>query len=218
MATQNLPTDQAHVDVAILRKNADLMMAEYGSWNKKYDKAGIEVYVKKDVFPGVTSLKYTTTFQANLERVEAVMYRELLAHMPEWSAEFQSGDVLRGSLQEDECIMHTRFKTPFFMGNRDYVYQFNRLVVDGVYYYFYHSVQFDGAAPTNDYVRGLLINTVYRFKPTDDGQYSMTHILTTELGGSMPSWFQNSGAVVNGMVTANVRDCKSLVKLMHHSD
>lgn len=206
------------IDAMALADTCRKLLNNINTWKAVHDKQGIKVFTKKGVFGGITSVGYQTVVQQGLSVIEDFAYEHMLDFMPAWSKEFIGGKQLLTLREKPNMkLLKTQFKTPFFLHNRSYVFGLIRVKTDNALYIIYVSVN-DEAYQIVDkgFVRARLYPTVYRFTQQTADSLLMEHVLSTDLGGDLPLWFQNLPPVVNGYVQANIRDCVNIKRVLEN--
>ena len=202
------------VNLKLLDKECVGLLSNFDGWIKKQSKNDITVYIKKNVFGGITSVRYTSTINQSIDAIENFAYDAMLANMPKWSKEFMGGDSLE-TINDHESILKTKFKTPFFLKNREYVFYLGKIKTNTELKVFYRSVDHPKFKESSSgFIRSKLYPTIYRFTKINEQQTKIEHILSTDLGKDLPLWFQNNMMVVNGVVKANYRDCVNIKKAL----
>lgn len=141
-------------------------------------------------------------------------------HLGRWNSEFVRGEVLETlwSKPGDRCwLLRVRYRTPFILANREYVYALRRQRRGPDHFVItYHSV-LSSLPVDKGYVRGTLVDTVHDCRPEPGtGRTIVRHILSGDLGGSIPLWVQNH-VFAGGIVAANRRDAVAQKSLLRRS-
>jgi len=204
------------MDINTLDALTEDLLSNDDGWKKVHDKNGLLVFTKKNVFGNITSIRYRTLIQQNLEIIDDFAFKRMLHFMPNWSKEFIKGEDLQSKPSDPNIqLLKTQFKTPFFLKNRSYVFHLYRIKTSNTLKVIYHSViDKNHEAVEKGFVRSTLYPTVYKFTQLADGKIQMEHILSTDLGKDLPPWFQNAAPVVSGVVKANIRDCQNIKKVL----
>lgn len=207
---------QEEVSLDLLDKECSFLLANLDGWIKKKSKSGITIYSKSNVFDKITSVRYTAIIDQSLEVIENFAYDAMLENMPKWSKEFMGGELLE-QINDHESILKTKFKTPFFLKNREYVFYLGKIRSANELKVIYRSIDHPNYKEVSSgFIRSKLYPTIYKFTKINDQQTQIEHILSTDLGKDLPLWFQNNAMVVNGVVNANYRDCINIKRALEN--
>lgn len=160
-----------------------------GSWEKKYDKAGIVIHTRKPADSKIEEFKATCTLDCDLESAVAVLY-DYPTH-GDWMFKTDNCKLVKKK-NEKQNILYYTLGFPWPITNRDLVttadwsqdattkaVTLSTKVVDGV------------KAEDSDYVRMKLATGIWRFTPTSDGKVKVYHQYKSD-PGDMPAWLINA--------------------------
>lgn len=149
----------------------------------------------------------------SIEKVVNVIGDKSLEFLPLWNKEFMHGEILEELEKTDKRVIwliKVRYKTPFFISNREYVYLFSREWLNqDECIITYHSVNHRSPVPKG-FVRAVLYPSVHLCTRHDNDTY-LSHLLVTDLGATLGK-IQNN-LLRKSLIKAHYRDMKNQTKL-----
>ncbi|MBK9014842.1 MAG: hypothetical protein IPM82_12615 [Saprospiraceae bacterium] len=161
-------------------------------WELKRDKGGIKVYVRDQPGTAIKELKFTTTVEASMQTIAAVLTH--VEGFDDWVyASLKSRTIKQVS--EGEVYYYTLIDFPWPLSNRD-------LVLHSTVWQDKKTLALHSKTTSchwmetekEDVVRIKKAELIWIFTPLDNGKVRVDYTLNSDPGGSIPAWMINLAA------------------------
>lgn len=161
-------------------------------WELKKDKGGIKVYVRDQIGSNIKELKFSTTIEASLSTIAAV-----LAHVEgfdSWSYGAKGSRVVK-KVSDAENYYYTEVDFPWPFDDRDLVlhskiWQDKKTLALHSKTTSVHWME----KKKDDFVRIEKCEINWTFMPLGNGMVKVDYRLNSDPGGSIPDWMVNLAA------------------------
>lgn len=162
------------------------------NWELKRDKGGIKVYVREQLGSAIRELKFTTTVDASLQTIAAVITH--VEGFDDWVYASVISKPLK-IVSETEIYYYTEVDFPWPFDNRDLVlhttfWQDKKTMV-------LHSKTTSShwmEKEKDDLVRITKCDIYWTFTPVGNGKVQIDYYLNTDPAGNIPAWMVNLAA------------------------
>ncbi len=161
-------------------------------WQLKRDKGGIKVYVRDQAGTAIKELKFTTTVEASMQTIAAVLTH--VEGFDDWVyASLKSRTIKQVS--EGEVYYYTLIDFPWPLSNRDLVLH-SKVWQDKKTLAIFSKTTSCHWMETEkeDVVRIKKAELIWIFTPLGSGKVRVDYTLNSDPGGSIPAWMINLAA------------------------
>ncbi|MBI1225531.1 MAG: hypothetical protein GC192_09880 [Bacteroidetes bacterium] len=161
-------------------------------WQLKRDKGGIKVYVKEQAGTSLKALKFTTTVDASMQTIAAVLTH--VEGFNDWVyGSLESRTIKR--ISDTEVYYYALVDFPWPFDNRD-------LVLHSTFWQDKKTLALHSKttschwmeAEKDGLVRIKKADIDWVFTPMDNGKVSVDYTLSSDPGGNIPAWMVNLAA------------------------
>ncbi|MBI5916715.1 MAG: hypothetical protein HY842_15160 [Bacteroidetes bacterium] len=162
------------------------------NWELKRDKGGIKVYVREQVGSAIRELKFTTTVEASLQTIAAVITH--VEGFDDWVYAAVISKTLK-KVSDTDIYYYTELDFPWPLSNRD-------IVLHSIFWQDKKTLALHSKTTSSHWVEkekeGLVRITkcdiYWTFTPIGKGKVQIDYYLNTDPAGSIPAWMINLAA------------------------
>ncbi|MCC6726175.1 MAG: hypothetical protein IT258_16830 [Saprospiraceae bacterium] len=179
----------AAVVACLLAWNVPLLAQD---WVLKKNKGGVKVYVRDQVDTNIKELKFSTTIEASLSTIAAILTD--VKGFDDWSYGAMGSRVVK-RMSDTEVYYYTEVDFPWPFDNRDLVlhsqiWQDKKTLALHSKSTSYHSMEKE----KDDLVRIKKCEINWTFTPLENGKVKVDYFLNSDPGGNIPAWMVNLAA------------------------
>ncbi len=161
-------------------------------WKLKRDKGGIKVYVSDQPGTDIKALKFTTTIEASMQTIAALMTH--VEGFDEWVyASLESRTIKRVS--DTEVYYYALVDFPWPFDNRDLVLHSTVWQDKKTLAFYSKTISCPEMEKEKDGIVRIKKTTIdWKFTPIENGKVNVDYILSSDPAGNIPAWMINLAA------------------------